>query len=74
VVDSALASAKSITLVGSDLDPWLPNGVQTTYGDPLGTRAVILEGVKHFSLTDGFSDWQGVVDWVNDPAADLRIR
>ncbi len=74
VVDAALASAKSITLVGSDLDPWLPDGVQATYGDPLGARAVILEGVKHFSLTDGFSDWQGVVDWVNDPAADLRIR
>jgi predicted alpha/beta hydrolase family esterase len=74
VVDAALGSTKSLTLVGSDLDPWLPDGVQATYGDLLGVHAVILEGVKHFSLTDGFSDWQGVLNWVNDPAADLRIR
>ncbi|MEY4993548.1 MAG: hypothetical protein RIS82_670 [Actinomycetota bacterium] len=74
VVEATLASAKSLTIVGSDLDQWLPNGVQATFADPLGVHAVILEGAKHFSLTDGFSDWQGVLNWVNDPAADLRVR
>lgn len=74
VVEATLASARSISIVGSDLDPWLPNGVQATFGDPLGVQAAIIQGAKHFSLTDGFSDWQGVVDWVNDPAADLRVR
>jgi predicted alpha/beta hydrolase family esterase len=68
------ASARSITIVGSDADPWAPNGVQATFGDPLGVQAVILQGAKHFSKADGFSQWQGVIDWINDAKADLTVR
>jgi predicted alpha/beta hydrolase family esterase len=68
------ASAKSITLVGSDSDPWSPRGIQQTFGDPLGLQAVILEGAKHLALSDGFTYWQGVIDWVLDSQADLTVR
>lgn len=68
------ASAHTITIVGSDADPWAPNGVQATFGDPLGVQAVILQGAKHFSKADGFSQWQGVIDWINDAKADLTVR
>jgi hypothetical protein len=35
---------------------------------------VILQGAKHFSKADGFSQWQGVIDWINDAKADLTVR
>jgi predicted alpha/beta hydrolase family esterase len=74
VRDAVLDSAHSVTLVGSDEDPWTPNGLQKTYGAPLGLEAVLIEGARHLALSDGFSYWQGVIDWVLDPSADLRIR
>ena len=75
VVKTALhASADSVTLVGSDADVWTPNGVQATYGDPLGLEAVIIPGAKHLALGDGWGYWQGVIDWVNDPTAGLSVR
>ena len=64
-------SAGSVELVGSDADPWQPSGIQAGVGDLIGLQAHIIPGAKHLSLTDGFSQWQGVIDWVNDPHADL---
>ncbi len=74
IKSAVAASASSLTIVGSDADPWAPNGVQATFGDPLGVQAVILPGAKHFSKADGFSQWQGVIDWINDAKADLTVR
>ena len=69
---AALASsALEVVLVGSDLDIWQPSGIQAGVGDGLGLTAVVVPGAMHFSVTDGFSQWQGVIDWVNDPSADL---
>ncbi len=64
-------SANLVELVGSDLDPWQPSGIQAGVGDLIGLQAHIIPGAKHLSLTDGFSQWQGVIDWVNNPQADL---
>ena len=64
-------AANSLTLVGSDADVWQPSGIQAGVGDMLGVQAVVIPGAKHFSHHDGFHHWQGVIDWVNDPAADL---
>jgi predicted alpha/beta hydrolase family esterase len=66
--------AKSVTLVGSDKDPWTPSGVQKTFGEPLGLEAVILPGAGHLASADGFGPWAGVVNWVNAPTADLTAR
>jgi predicted alpha/beta hydrolase family esterase len=70
-----LASAAGSTLVvGSDGDEWIPNGVEATFGEPFGLPFVIVPGAKHFSLTDGWGEWAGVINWVNDPASNLSVR
>ncbi len=68
------ASTASLTILASEKDKWTPRGIQATFGDPLGLTPVILEGAGHLSLDDGFGYWQGVIDWVNDPKADLTRR
>ena len=70
-----LASAAGSTLaVASDGDEWIPNGIEETYGKPFGLPFVIVPGAKHFSLADGWGEWAGVVNWVNDPTSDLSVR
>lgn len=72
---AALAEAAgAVTLVSSDDDVWLPKGIRAEYGETLDLTPVIIEGGKHLSLQDGWGKWQGVVDWVNDPGADLTVR
>ena len=71
LAEALLKSTRSVVLVGSDSDPWQPSGIQAGVGDKLGLGAVIVHGAKHFSTLDGFSQWQGVIDWVNDPTADI---
>ena len=67
-------SARAITLVGSDNDSWSPSGLQAAVGDPLGLQALIIPGAGHLSGKDGWGDWQGVIDWVNDAKADITRR
>ena len=67
-------AAGEVTLVASEDDVWLPKGIRAHYGEPLGIEPVIIEGGKHLSLQDGWGKWQGVIDWVNDPAAELSVR
>lgn len=68
------AYAGELTVVASDADQWIPRGIGPTFGEPLQVEPVIIEGGKHISLADGWGRWQGVIDWVNDPRADLRVR
>jgi predicted alpha/beta hydrolase family esterase len=67
-------STASLTVLASENDKWTPRGIQPTFGEPLGLTPLILEGAGHLSLADGFGSWQGVIDWVNDPKADLTRR
>jgi uncharacterized protein len=67
-------STASLTVLASEKDKWTPRGIHATFGEPLGLTPVILEGAGHLSLDDGFGAWQGVIDWVNDPKADLTRR
>ena len=67
-------TAGAITLLASDSDEWLPKGIRLEYGEPLGLEPLIIEGAAHLALSDGWGPWQGVIDWVNNPAADLRLR
>lgn len=66
--------ADSTLIVGSDDDEWSPRGVEKTFAEPLGVPAVIIPGAKHLSLGDGWGNWAGVVNWVNDPASDIKVR
>jgi predicted alpha/beta hydrolase family esterase len=72
--DALHSVVKSLTIVGSDGDPWSPDGVQSTFGEPLGVEAVIIPGAQHFRADEGWGEWQGLLDWVNDPSADITIR
>lgn len=74
VRDAVLASAGSVTLVASDKDPWTPQGIRATFGEPLGIEPVVIEGAGHLSLKDGWGAWGGLIAWVNDPEADLTVR
>jgi predicted alpha/beta hydrolase family esterase len=74
VAQATHSSTASLTILASDKDKWTPRGIQATFGEPLGLTPVILEGAGHLSLDDGFGSWQGVIDWVNDPKADLTRR
>lgn len=74
VTSAVHASTTSLTVLGSEKDKWTPRGILATFGEPLGLTPVILEGAGHLSLDDGFGFWQGVIDWVNDPKADLTRR
>lgn len=67
-------AAKSIKLVGSDDDHWIPRGIAETFGKPLQLEPIIIPGAKHLALVDGWGYWQGVIDWVNDPEADIAKR
>lgn len=64
----------NVTLVASESDPWLPEGVEKTYGNPLGITPVIFEGAGHISMTDGFGEWTGVFNWLQDPTRNLTEK
>ena len=78
VVDPSQVSlaglAEQVVLVGSDDDVWSPKGIEATFASPLGLTAVVVPGAKHFAVQDGWGQWAGVINWVNDPASDLRVR
>lgn len=74
VREAVLASAASVTIVASDKDPWTPQGIHATFGDPLGIEPIIIEGAGHLSLKDGWGAWGGLIAWVNDPESDLTVR
>jgi predicted alpha/beta hydrolase family esterase len=66
--------APNLTIVASDKDQWLPRGVVDTFAKPLAVEPIVIDGAKHLSLADGWGYWQGVIDWVNDPSADITVR
>jgi uncharacterized protein len=74
VREALKASANNVQLLGSDADAWSPRGIQETYATPLEIDPIIIEGAKHLALADGWGRWQGVIDWVSDPTANLTVR
>jgi predicted alpha/beta hydrolase family esterase len=78
IVDQAAAGiavrSNATTLIASGEDPWQPNGIEALFDSPLEVPVVVIPGARHFSLSDGWGDWAGVINWVNDPASDLSVR
>jgi predicted alpha/beta hydrolase family esterase len=71
---AAHKAAKETLLVGSDSDPWLPRGLESTYATPLDLPFVLIQGAGHFAVDDGWTPWQGVINWVDDEQTDLSVR
>jgi uncharacterized protein len=68
------AHTKSLTIIASDNDRWLPRGIKI-YEDALQQQAVVFPGAGHFSLDDGWGEWRGLVNWVeSNKAGDLLTR
>jgi predicted alpha/beta hydrolase family esterase len=74
VKSAAHKAAKETLLVGSDSDPWLPRGLESTYATPLDLPFVLIQGAGHFAVEEGWTPWQGVINWVNDSNTDLSVR
>ena len=71
---AAHSAAKSTLLVGSDSDPWIPRGIESTFATPLDLPFVSIQGAGHFAVEEGWTPWQGVINWVNDADTDLAVR
>ena len=71
---AAHKASQSTLLVGSDADPWLPKGIEATYATPLDLQFVSIQGAGHFAVEEGWTPWQGVINWVNDEQTDLSVR
>ena len=67
-------AAKLTLLVGSDSDPWIPKGIESTFAKPLDLPFVSIQGAGHFAVEEGWTPWQGVINWVNDADTDLAVR
>ncbi|OQR64878.1 hydrolase [Streptomyces maremycinicus] len=61
-------------LVAGDDDPYLPEGAQTAYGDPLGLTAELLPGAAHLDLDAGYGSWPSVLEWCLDARARFTVR
>jgi predicted alpha/beta hydrolase family esterase len=68
------AVVRNLTIVGSDADPWIPDGVEQTFAVPLGVDAIVITGAGHFKGDEGWGPWKGLLDWVNDPSSDITVR
>ncbi|MEZ7903941.1 MAG: alpha/beta fold hydrolase [Aquiluna sp.] len=60
---SAHKWARSLTVIASDDDQWLPRGVGI-YGPALNLEPLIFPGAGHFSLDQGWGHWSGLAKWV----------
>jgi predicted alpha/beta hydrolase family esterase len=74
VKNAAHNAALSTLFVGSDADPWQPNGVEQTFATPLELPFVVIDGAGHFSIEEGWTPWAGAINWVDNASADLAVR
>ncbi|MEU2302538.1 RBBP9/YdeN family alpha/beta hydrolase [Streptomyces antibioticus] len=80
VAEFALPPLDGITLPGTTLlvagddDPYLPEGIRTAYGDPLGLNPVLLPGAAHLDLDAGYGSWPSVLEWCVDAGARIKVR
>lgn len=70
----ASSSRSPVRLVGSDLDPYCPEGPATeVYGRPLGLDGETISGAGHLSVPDGYGAWPQVLRWSLDGTVRFHI-
>lgn len=62
-VDTVRRGADGTALVGSEGDPYLPEGVAAAYGVPLKMATTIVPGGGHINVDSGHGPWPTVLDW-----------
>ncbi|MFI7503516.1 RBBP9/YdeN family alpha/beta hydrolase [Streptomyces sp. NPDC049687] len=69
-----LALPTPTRLLAGDDDPYLPEGAQAAYGDPLGLTAELLPGAAHLDLDAGYGSWPSVLEWCLNPDTRFTVR
>jgi predicted alpha/beta hydrolase family esterase len=62
-VDTVRHSADGTVLVGSDGDPYCPEGIAAAYGLPLKMPTTIIAGGGHLNSDGGYGPWPAALDW-----------
>ncbi|MET7618018.1 alpha/beta hydrolase [Streptomyces sp. NPDC005408] len=68
------AAATYTRIVGSDNDPYCPEGAADTYGEPLGLPANVLAGAAHLDMDAGYGSWPSLLDWCLGSSNDTPIQ
>jgi predicted alpha/beta hydrolase family esterase len=63
------SAGDSITIVGSDNDPFCPDGAAVTFGEGLGISTIVVPGGGHLEITAGYGRWPSLLEWCIDPSA-----
>lgn len=68
--DAVRHGAAGTVLVGTDDDPYLPEGIREAYGLPLDVPTTVIAGGGHLNPDAGYGEWPAVLDWCrrDDPA------
>jgi predicted alpha/beta hydrolase family esterase len=64
-IDAVRRAADGTVLVGSDDDPWCPEGITAAYGLPLKIATTVLPGAQHINTDSGYGPWPAMLDWCN---------
>jgi predicted alpha/beta hydrolase family esterase len=62
-IDTVRHSADGTVLVGSDNDPYTPEGIAAAYGSPLKMPTTIFPDAGHLNTDSGYGQWPNVLDW-----------
>lgn len=62
-IDTVRRAADGTALVGSDNDPYSPEGIAVAYGRPLKMSTTIIAGGGHLNTDAGYGEWPAVLDW-----------
>jgi serine hydrolase len=64
-IDAVRHAADGTVLVGSDDDPWCPEGITAAYGLPLKIATTVLPAAGHINTESGYGAWPAMLDWCN---------
>jgi len=64
-IDAVRHAADGTVLVGSDDDPWCPEGITAAYGLPLKIATTVLPAAGHINTDSGYGAWPAMLDWCN---------
>jgi predicted alpha/beta hydrolase family esterase len=62
-IDAVRRAAEGTVLVGSDNDPYTPEGIANAYGRPLKMPTTIVTGGGHLNPATGYGEWPAMLDW-----------
>jgi predicted alpha/beta hydrolase family esterase len=62
-IDAVRQAADGTVLVGSDDDPYCPEGIAEAYGRPLKIATTVIAGGGHLNSDSGFGPWPAILDW-----------